>query len=153
MLLGAAPAITRLDPAASVYAVEGRSAYDVLDDVCAALRHHTLASIVVIHTGNNGIIDPQQLAATLAALPRTSRVVLVTDRVARDWEAPNNQTIRSVAARYPGVSAIDWHAISSGHPDWFYDDGLHLDPSGAAAYAALIIDATRQAKPGLITAG
>ena len=153
VLLGAAPAITRLDPAASVYAVEGRSAYDVLNDVCAALRHHTLASVVVIHTGNNGIIDPQQLASTLAALPRTSRVVLVTDRVARDWEAPNNQTIRTIAARYPGVTAIDWHAISSSHPDWFYDDGLHLDPTGAAAYAKLIVDASRDARPGLIAAG
>ena len=153
VLLGAAPAITRLDPAAGVYAVEGRSAYDVLNDVRAALRHHVLAPIVVIHTGNNGIIDPQQLASTLAALAGSYRVVLVTDRVARDWEAPNNQTIRAIAGRYAGVVALDWHAISSSHPDWFYDDGLHLDASGAAAYARLVLDATRRARQALITAG
>ncbi|MEA2647023.1 MAG: hypothetical protein QOE92_2106, partial [Chloroflexota bacterium] len=33
---------------------------------------------------------------------------------------------------------VDWYGYSEGHAEWFWSDGTHLRPEGAAAYAALI---------------
>ncbi|MEP6852053.1 MAG: hypothetical protein ABJA87_05275, partial [bacterium] len=143
VLLGARDALTRLSPKTSVDAVEGRQALVVLDDVVTAHQRHALAQVVVIHTGNNGVIDPEQLESTLSALADRRRVVLLTDRVARDWQDRNNRIIKHAAGRYANVRLVDWHEIAGDHPQWFYSDGLHLKPDGAAAYAALISAAAR----------
>jgi hypothetical protein len=42
---------------------------------------------------------------------------------------------------------LDWLSFSAGHDDWFYGDGTHLRPSGAAAYARLIAHSVRWIAP------
>jgi peptidoglycan/LPS O-acetylase OafA/YrhL len=138
VLLGAAPALRRWDPRASFDAVEGAQPTTILDDIARASGRHQLHRVVLIHIGNNGIIDPDQLSAVLQTLPDRARVVILTDRVPRDWEAVNNRTIERVAARFPNAAVIDWHRIAGQHPDWLYGDGIHLDPAGAAGYARLV---------------
>ncbi|MGC8488302.1 MAG: hypothetical protein ACP5QO_08825 [Clostridia bacterium] len=54
-----------------------------------------------------------------------------------------NQTISQVAARFPHASRIDWYDASANQNGWFYPDGVHLNPTGARAYATLIMDAPR----------
>ncbi len=141
VLLGAEPALQQIDPNVTVDAVEGRQADATLADVLTAYRNRSLAPIVVIHTGNNGVIDPGRLESTLALLSDRQCVVLLTDRVPRDWEAPNNRTIEQVAARFSNVVLVDWHSMASAHRDWLDNDGLHLTPSGARQYARLVMAA------------
>jgi peptidoglycan/LPS O-acetylase OafA/YrhL len=85
-----------------------------------------------------GIIRPSDLAATLAALGDRQRVVLLTDRVPMDWQAPNNATIKRIAKDYRNVVVLDWYGLSNGNQGWFYADGLHLREPGAAKYASLV---------------
>jgi lysophospholipase L1-like esterase len=40
--------------------------------------------------------------------------------------------------RYKNSVLVDWHSAGGDHPEWFYDDGLHLRPDGATAYAQLV---------------
>jgi hypothetical protein len=141
VLLGAKPALSKVDPLVAVDAVEGRQANLVLDDVVTDHQRGLLGPVVVIHTGNNGIVNPAQLNSVLALLSDRTRVVLLTDRVPRDWQSPNNATISSAAARFANVRLVDWYTSSAPHPDWFYADGLHLKPAGAAVYAQLIMTA------------
>ncbi len=124
-------------------AVEGRQAYDVLDDVADRAAEHRLQPDVLIHIGNNGIISAAQLRDTLGELADRRRVVLFTDRVPRDWQDPNNRIIRSMSGKYRNVTVVDWHALSSGHGNWLYSDGLHLTAVGAAAYSGIAIQALR----------
>jgi hypothetical protein len=141
VLLGARSALQASGAQVSVDAVEGIQAYQVLDAVNDARTGGRLGPVVLIHTGNNGVIDPGQLAGTLDRL-RDRRVVLFNDRVPRDWEGPNNHTISHVGGRYANVALIDWHSISGSHGgDWLYGDGIHLTPDGATAYAQLAISA------------
>ena len=42
------------------------------------------------------------------------------------------------AAAHPNAVLVDWFTASDGHPEYFYDDGTHLRPDGAAQYAALV---------------
>jgi hypothetical protein len=95
-------------------------------------------------TGDNGLIDPATLRYTLTRLRGIPRVVVVNNRVARPWEAPNNRTIANVVPRFRNARLVDWHAVASGHPSWFYDDGIHLTPAGARAYTHLIAAAARR---------
>jgi lysophospholipase L1-like esterase len=124
-------------------AVEGRQAYNVLDDVADRAAAHRLRPNVLIHIGNNGIISAGQLRHTLAELADRRRVLLFTDRVPRDWEDPNNRIIRSMRGEYRNVVVVDWQALSTGHGNWFYSDGLHLTPVGAAAYSTIAVQALR----------
>ena len=141
VLLGARPALQASGANVSVDAVEGIQAYQVLDAVNQARSGGQLGPVVLIHTGNNGVIDPGQLRTTLDRL-RDRRVVLFNDRVPRDWESPNNHTIGRVGGRYANVRLVDWHALSGSHGgDWLYGDGIHLTPDGATAYAQLAVSA------------
>ena len=47
-------------------------------------------------------------------------------------------TLAARVPAHPNAVLLDWYAASDGHPEYFYDDGTHLRPAGAAQYAALI---------------
>jgi hypothetical protein len=142
-MLGAAVQLRAVITHISVSAVEGRQARDVFADIAAHKAAGTLGACVVIHTGDNGIIPPADLSGALASLRDRSRVVLVTDRVPRDWQAPNNDTLHAVVARFPNAVLVDWYAIANPHRDWFYKDGLHLRPPGTRAYADAVAAAVK----------
>lgn len=141
VMLGAQPAINADFPHSQVHAVEGRQPYVTLQEVRADQAAHALSPVVVIHTGNNGIIRPSDLSDTLTALKDRQRVVLLTDRVPRDWQGPNNDTIKRVGHQFANVVVLDWYSVSNGNSAWFYEDGLHLRPPGAAGYAARLLAA------------
>jgi hypothetical protein len=122
-------------------AVEGRQAYDVLDDIAAQSHAGTLEPDVLIHIGDNGIIDPSQLKSTLQLL-QNKRVVMMTVRVPREWQDSNNQIIRAAAAQFPNVTLVDWYALSANHQgSWLYSDGIHLTPDGAIGYTNIVLGA------------
>ncbi|HEY7009634.1 MAG TPA: acyltransferase family protein [Jatrophihabitantaceae bacterium] len=145
VLLGARASLGALTSHLDLDAVVGRQAFDVLDDVAADARAKTLRANVLIHTGDNGIISPGQLKTTLRALRDRSRVLLFTVHVARDWQDPNNATIRSVARHFDNVVVVDWHKIAGAHHGWLSRDGLHLTDAGVSAYARLVLSELRGA--------
>ncbi|HZC70807.1 MAG TPA: acyltransferase family protein [Jatrophihabitans sp.] len=143
VMLGARAALDRRFPGGMLDAVEGRQPDPILHDVEDDAAAGKLGPVVVIGVGDNGLIDAAMLRQTLASLRDARRVVVINNRVARVWEAPNNQTIANVAPRFRNVTMIDWYAVSEPHPSWFYDDGIHLTPAGADAYTRLIAVAAR----------
>jgi peptidoglycan/LPS O-acetylase OafA/YrhL len=138
VMLGAAPALQAALPRIQISAVEGRQARSVFADITARRAAGTLSSVVVIHTGDNGIVSPDDLTQALQALSDRRLVVLLTARVPREWQGPNNATIKKIGARFKNVRILDWYGASNGQPSWFWNDGLHLDPTGATAYATLV---------------
>jgi hypothetical protein len=65
-------------------------------------------------------------------------VVVLTAKADRPWEAQVNDTIINEAKKYENVVVLDWHTIGGAHPEYFWDDAIHLRPEGAAAYIQLI---------------
>jgi peptidoglycan/LPS O-acetylase OafA/YrhL len=143
VMLGAAPELTAAVAHLSVSAVEGRQARDVFADVARRRAAGTLGSCVVIHAGDNGIISPYDLSSTLVSLSDRQRVVVLTDRVPRDWQGPNNEIVRGTVGRFRNAVLLDWYEMSNHHKDWFYADGLHLQPVGARAYAVAVAAAVK----------
>jgi hypothetical protein len=143
VILGARPALQRVFPGGTMDAVEGRQAGPILADIDRAAAAGRLHPLVIIHVGDNGLIDPSALRRTLSSLRHAQRVIVVTDRVGRDWQDANNRTIARVVPKFANATVLDWHRRSAHHSGWFYDDGIHLTASGAIAYARMLAAAAR----------
>jgi lysophospholipase L1-like esterase len=82
-------------------------------------------------------------------------VLWVTLRAERHSYLAMNDMIREAADRHPELTVVDWNLYSRSHPDWFQEDGLHLNWAGARAMATLfhralvdlgvVLEATRAA--------
>jgi peptidoglycan/LPS O-acetylase OafA/YrhL len=101
-----------------------------------------LSDTVVIHMGTNGVITGGQMETLMDILKDTPRVVFVNLKVPRSWEARDNDVLSSYVSQYPNAVLIDWHNLGGSHPEYFYQDGIHLRPDGARAYADLIAQQT-----------
>ena len=102
-----------------------------------------LGDTVVVHLGNNGVFTDQQFDELADILNGVPTAVVVTTRNQYTWQDEVNDVIRRGAERHPGVRLLDWHAATAPHADWLWDDGMHLRPEGAAAYAALVAESLR----------
>ena len=101
-------------------------------------NHGTLPKRVIVHLGTNGWIDPTACDTLIAEVGPSRRIFLVTIRVPRDWMHPNNDLLRSCAASNDRVHLIRWAMVSGRHPEWFSDDGYHLNAEGQAKYAGYL---------------
>ncbi|MDT4918820.1 MAG: hypothetical protein QOH89_3520 [Pseudonocardiales bacterium] len=145
VMLGARSYLDRRFPDGTMDAIEGRQPDPILADVeqdAAAGRLHPL---VIIGVGDNGLISADALRQALRSLRGVPRVIVLNNRVGRYWEGSNNRTIAAVVPEFDNVRLVDWHGLSAPHPSWFYDDGIHLTPTGAVAYTQLIVSAAREA--------
>ncbi|MCA1716276.1 MAG: acyltransferase family protein, partial [Actinobacteria bacterium] len=97
-----------------------------------------LGDVVVIHIGNNGPFSAEQFDELMRVLEGVRRVVFVNVKVPRHWEQPNNSVLADGVQRYPNAVLVDWHAASAGHPEFFVEDGHHLQIEGQRVYADLI---------------
>lgn len=99
-----------------------------------------LPSNVVIELGTNGTISLSDCRSVVRTAGRERRVFLVTNRVPRSWQGANRRTVRVCNRSFAGprVRVINWYRHSSGQPQWFAGDGIHLSTSGQQAFARLI---------------
>ena len=97
-----------------------------------------LGDDVVVQLGTNGTINPDDFDRMMGLL-KGHKVLILNAKVPRAWEDQVNQVLSDGVKRYKNAVLIDWHTIGGDHPEYFYDDGLHLRPEGAQAYAQLIL--------------
>ena len=137
VLLGASPAVSGAIPGIRIDAKVGRQFNDVLDVVGWYEREGLIPSTLVVHAGTNGIFSDEDLDK-LFEIAGDRKVVLVNAKVGRPWQELVNQRLAAAADRHPNAVLVDWFGLATQHPDWFANDGTHLRPSGAAAFAELI---------------
>ncbi len=125
-------------PSTEVYAVVGWQAKSVFAQIDALRAANHLGATVVIATGTNGLVSPQELDAVLTSLADRQRVVLVNDHMDRAWAAPNNALFPQAVKAHPNAVLVDWDAAAAAHPDWLTQDGVHLTPAGRVPYASLL---------------
>ncbi len=144
VMLGAAPQLLEVfGPGTVVDAVVGRTLWPVVGIVATMQAEGRLGERVVIHLGDNGGVDPDLIARTMASLADVDRVLWLTVKVPRSWEGPVNATLAAEIPKYPNARLLDWKALAT-DPSMFYDDSIHLRPAGAAFYAELVRSAFAQ---------
>jgi peptidoglycan/LPS O-acetylase OafA/YrhL len=139
IMIDAAPNLQQLLPGIVIDAQVGQQ-LDQLESQAAQLRAQgTIGTTLILELGTNGYFSVPQLQGLLQSFGPVKRVVLVNTREDRPWEQAVNQTIATVASSWPGATMVDWYDASADQPQWFYPDGVHLNPTGAAAYAQLVV--------------
>jgi hypothetical protein len=135
--LGAAEEL--VDSGFWVDAAASRQFADVLPMVDQLVDGDVIADEpVVVHLGNNGLIESADLDRLLDALDGFSNVVLLTVHIDRDWTEPNNALIEAADDR-PNVIVIDWDQLAADCPgECFASDGIHLTDVGAQFYVDAI---------------
>jgi hypothetical protein len=93
---------------------------------------------VIVHLGTNGPIDPADCEAVPEVVGPNRQLFLVTVRVPRSWMAKNNATLRSCVEANEHTRLIRWAMVSGWHPEWFADDGYHLNALGQQRYASYV---------------
>jgi peptidoglycan/LPS O-acetylase OafA/YrhL len=139
VMLGAAGQLEKDIPNLTVIDAEvGMQAYTAVDVLNARRAAGELGQVVVVHIGTNGTYTEEEFDQTMQALEGVRRVVFVNVNVPRVWEEPNNEVISEGVARYPNAVLADWYSASVDHPEYFVEDGVHLQIKGQKVYAALI---------------
>ena len=110
---------------------------DILERL-RSMKPHT----VVIHLGNNGYVQFDDLAKLLDRLKGVPRVVLVNCRVPLQWEHSVNDALAYAARHWKNVVLVDWWSITDDRPQLLVD-GAHMKPEGARIYARAIAKAIR----------
>jgi uncharacterized protein with von Willebrand factor type A (vWA) domain len=137
--LGAVPELTGEFASVTNHAVEGEQSWDVLPELTADARAGLLnGTVVLLHTGDNGTISPDQLRTALAALQGARRVIVATPHTPRQWEQSAVAVLRTVVPDYPNARLMDWNATVADQSSWLWSDGIHLTPAGGLAYAHLV---------------
>jgi hypothetical protein len=98
----------------------------------------SLPTRVIVHLGTNGAIDRGDCDRLVGYVGPKRRVFLVTIKVPRSWEEPNNDTLHACANAHDKVHVIRWWSKSHDHPEWFADDGYHLNAGGRAVYVRFV---------------
>lgn len=110
-----------------------------LIDLLPTLR---LGSTVVVAVGYNDYDSTfaEAVETSLQALRKegVEHVLWLTLRAERQSYLDMNEVIRTAAGRHAELTVVDWNLYSRSHPDWFQDDGLHLNSDGAFAMATLV---------------
>lgn len=108
-----------------------------LIDVMMNDKLNMSGSTVVFNLGNNNKLTEAQVAAVFEEVKNQPKIIVVNTAVPRGWRVENNLLIAQYAQRF-GAVLIDWSTISTGHPEYFAPDGVHLVPAGVRAYVDAI---------------
>lgn len=114
----------------------GRQAPELIE-VMMRDKSNMVGSTVIFNLGNNNKLTQDQVAAIFAEVKNQPRIIVVNTAVPRGWRDANNALIAQYAQQF-GAIVIDWNAISTGHPEYFAPDGVHLVPAGVRAYVDAI---------------
>ena len=92
---------------------------------------------VIIELGTNGYFTDKQIDGLLESFSK-ARIFLINTHVPRPWETEVNKTLKEKAKERKNVTLIDWYSAASKHPEYFGQDGVHLNSRGAEALVTLI---------------
>ncbi len=135
---GAKPALEKLLPNALVDGQVSRQLYVGQDVYAQDVASGYKPDAVIFALGLNGLIRDESTVQALVDAVDGKPLYFVTIRCPLELQDPNNKVLRKFADKYDNVGIIDWHGASEGHSEYLVDDGIHLTPDGADAFALLV---------------
>ncbi len=141
VMLGAKSALEKRMPGILVDAMVNRQVKAGALLAAQLLAAGRIGRCVIIHLGTNGITSQAQYDKLMTTLSHVPKVVLLNTKDPRDWQDRVNGYIAATAKKYPNIVFLNWNAVGNAHHEYFWNDGIHLRPAGAAAFADLIAQA------------
>lgn len=145
VFLGAAPAYQKLVPNAVIDAKISRQVYQGLEVAKKLDKKEKLGTTVLIALGTNGKFNEATGQELIDYLGKDRRIYWITAYGKKlSWQKEVNQTIQKLAKINENVSVVAWAKEAKKHPDWFYQDGTHLNTRGQKGYAKYIANETKE---------
>lgn len=139
VFLGAAPAFKKLYKNAVIDAKISRQVYHGIDVAKKLEKKHKLGETVIISLGTNCNFNPatgQELIDYLGAERDIYWINVYGKKL--DIQRQVNDTIQKLAEKNRNVHVIAWADEGRKHPDWFYQDGVHLNLKGQSGFAKFV---------------
>ena len=100
---------------------------------------------VIVALGANTLGTAQELRnqfdVLLESVPEGTPIFLLSIRTAGIENYPHNGIVQAIVDERDDVYLIDWYGLSASHPDWFVEDGTHLEfPNGTSGYMDVLVE-------------
>lgn len=138
VMVNVEPYIKDLFPNTDVDASIGRQMYESPQLIKSIKQNNNLGDFVIIALGTNGAFTSAQLSDVIASIGSEHQILLINTRVPKNWESIVNKRLEEAVNNDSSIRLIDWYSFSSGHDEYFDNDGVHLTQTGAKAYADMI---------------
>lgn len=144
ILLASADKVKEVFPKAIVDGQIGRQLYQSNEVINSLKASGKLKGTVVTVLGSNGTFTDGQLNDYINAIGTDREQYFVTSSVDKVWVEDANNRLFAAANRYSNVKVIDWRTYAKGHDDWYYEDGIHPNPTGALEFAKFVANQIAQ---------
>ena len=111
-----------------------------LIEVAKTDQQYVAKSPVILNMGNNNALREADVRSLLDIVKNQPEIIVVNTAVPRSWRESNNKVIANVVKDYSNATLVSWDVISKNHPEYFAEDGVHLNPPGVNAYVAAILE-------------
>lgn len=139
VFLGAAPSFQKLQKNAVIDAKISRQVYQGIDVAKKLKKKGKLGDIVIISLGTNGKFNPITGQSFIDYLGKERTIYWINAYGKKlDFQQEVNKTIEQLAQKNTNVHVIPWAKEGKKHPNWFYQDGTHLNGKGQEGFADFI---------------
>lgn len=139
VFLGAAPSFQKIQKNTVIDAKISRQVSQGIDVAKQLKKKGKLGDTVIISLGTNGKFNPatgQELINYLGK-GRTIYWIAVYGKDLK-WQNSVNKTIQKLVKKNKNTHLIPWDKTAQKHPDWFYQDGIHLNTKGQDGFARFV---------------
>ena len=138
VMLGARTKMLSAFPNGEVDARENRSYYPAYYIIQDHLDRGLDFGPVVIGLGTNSPLDVP-VCEEIVRLCGDRQVFWLT--TTNNWQFYNTEKIWNLSGEFENLTIIDWDTYSKDHPEYFYEDQIHLTEEGRQGYTDLVFTA------------
>lgn len=139
VFLGAAPSFQKIQKNTVIDAKISRQVYQGIDVAKQMKKKGKLGDTVIISLGTNGKFNPATGQNLIDYLGKDRTIYWITV-YGKDlkWQNNVNKTIQKLVKQNKNTYLIPWDKTAKKHPDWFYQDGIHLNTKGQDGFARFV---------------
>ena len=130
--------LSQMFPLWMIDAADGRTLQGVAEKINSYAEQDVLGDIVVVTVPVDEILHEGDLDPVFEAVGAEKTLYIVNGRIAQFWCKDNNEIIAKAVSEHPNAILIDWYTASTGHDDYYEEDGIYLTLLGQKAYAETI---------------
>ena len=139
VFLGAAPSFKKLQKGVVIDAKISRQVSQALEVAKKLDKKGKLGDTVIISLGVNGNFTEATGQELIDYLGKDRKIYWINAHGKDvEWQDTVNKTIRKLAKKNENLEVIDWTKQAEKHPDWFYQDGTHLNEKGQKGFAEFV---------------
>lgn len=139
VFLGASPSFLKLEKDAVIDAKVSRQVRHGMDVAKKLKKKGKLGNTIIISLGTNSPFNPVTGQEFLDYLGGERTIYWINAYGKNlDFQKEVNQTIAGLVKKNKNVHLIPWAKEAKKHPDWFYQDGTHLNTKGQDGFAKYI---------------